>query len=75
MNTELHIVERIDKILNILQNIPRLQGFDQWNPVCESMKMLANLSQDIQKYEKTDKPEEECEDCKIHLVDEGEDHA
>ena len=32
---ELKIPERIDTILNILQNIPRLQGFDQWNPVCK----------------------------------------
>ena len=71
MNKELHIVERIDKILNVLQNIPRLQGFDQWNPVCESMKMLANLSQDIQKYEADDKSEEECEDCKIHVVEDN----
>ena len=45
---ELKIPERIDTILNILQNIPRLQGFDRWNPVCEAMKQLADLSRDVQ---------------------------
>lgn len=51
MNTELHITERIDNVLNIL-NAMKLCGFDQWNPVCEVMKQLASLSQDVQKYEK-----------------------
>ena len=62
MNTELHITERIDNVLNILNSM-KLSGFDQWNPVCEAMKQLASLSQDVQKYEKEhekdqEKPEE-----------------
>jgi len=52
MYPNLKIPERIDTILNILQNIPRLQGFDQWNPVCEAMKQLADLSRDVQEAEK-----------------------
>lgn len=62
MNTELHITERIDNVLNILNSM-KLSGFDQWNPVCEAMKQLASISQDVQKYEKEhekdqEKPEE-----------------
>lgn len=52
MNEQLKITERIDTALNILQRIPGLQGFDQWSPVCETMKILAGISQDIQKWEK-----------------------
>lgn len=50
MNQTLHITERIDNVLNIL-NAMKLSGFDQWNPVCEAMKQLAAISQDVQKYE------------------------
>ena len=63
MSTELHITDRIDNVLNIL-NAMKLSGFDQWNPVCEAMKQLAALSQDVQKYEEKEhekdqgKPEE-----------------
>ena len=58
MNTELHITERIDNVLNIL-NTMKLSGFDQWNPVCEAMKQLASLSQDVQKYEKEHEKDQE----------------
>lgn len=58
MNKTLHITERIDKVLNILQRIPGLQGYDQWNPVCEAMRTLAGISQDVQKYEQEQKTEE-----------------
>ena len=63
MNTTLHITERIDKALNILQRIPGLQGFDQWNPVCECMKVLAGISQDIQKYEAENPSGTEADDA------------
>lgn len=66
MNEKLKITERIQNALNILQRIPGLQGFDQWNPICDTMKILAGISQDIQKYEKEQEKEteEECESCK-----------
>lgn len=51
MNKELHITARIDNVLNILDSL-KLSGFDQWNPVCEAMRQLASLAQDVQKYEK-----------------------
>ena len=74
MNEKLHVTERIDKALNILETIPGLSGYVQWNPVCEAMRVIAGISQDIQKWEK-DHPEqpeetEECEACKIHFVNE-----
>lgn len=59
MNQTLHITERIDNALNILQRIPGLQGFDQWNPICETMKILAGISRDIQGYEKGNTAETE----------------
>lgn len=63
MNTELHITERIDNVLNIL-NAMKLSGFDQWNPVCEVMKQLASISQDVQKYEKEhEKDQEQTEEA------------
>ena len=52
MNETLHITERIQTALNILQKIPGLQGYEQWNPICDTMRVLAGISQDIQKYEK-----------------------
>lgn len=61
MNEQLHITERIDKVLNILQRIPGLQGYDQWNPICEAMRTLAGISQDVQKYEAENKPIENPE--------------
>jgi len=51
MNKSIHIIERIDNVLNILNSL-KLSGFDQWNSVCESMKQLASISHDVQKYEK-----------------------
>ena len=60
MNETLHITERIDNALNILQRIPGLQGFNQWNPICDAMKILAGISQDIQKYDNENaEPEED----------------
>jgi hypothetical protein len=58
MNENLHITERIDNALNILNSM-KLSGFDQWNPVCEAMKQLASLSQDVQKYEKDHEKDQE----------------
>ena len=60
MNESIHITERIDKVLNILQRMP-LQGYDQWNPICEAMRTLAGISQDVQKYEAENKPIENPE--------------
>lgn len=64
MYPNLKIPERIDTILNILQYIPRLQGFDQWNPVCEAMKQLADLSRDVQEAEKAENGKEAGSDPK-----------
>lgn len=58
MNENLHITDRIDNVLNILNSM-KLSGFDQWNPVCEVMKQLAALSQDVQKYEKEHEKDQE----------------
>ena len=58
MNENLHITERIDNVLNIL-NAMKLSGFDQWNPVCEVMKQLAALSQDVQKYEEKEREKDQ----------------
>ena len=55
---ELHIHERIDQILTILNNIP-LRGFDQANGVAEAMKGLAALDRDIRQAE--EKPTDEKE--------------
>lgn len=64
MNKELHITDRIDNVLNILNSL-QLSGYAQWNPVCEAMKQLASLSQDVQRYEaehaEQEKPKEEAE--------------
>ena len=55
---ELHIHERIDQILTVLNNIP-LRGFDQINGVAEAMKGLAALDRDIRQAE--EKPTDEKE--------------
>lgn len=55
---ELHIHERIDQVLTILNNIP-LRGFDQINGVAEAMKGLAALDRDIRQAE--EKPTDEKE--------------
>lgn len=55
---ELHIHERIDQILTVLNNIP-LRGFDQINGVSEAMKGLAALDRDIRQTE--EKPTDEKE--------------
>ena len=60
MNQTLKITERIQNALNILQRIPGLQGYEQWNPVCDTMRILAGISQDIQKYEKDQEETEEA---------------
>ena len=57
MNQTLKITERIQNALNILQRIPGLQGYEQWNPICDTMRILAGISQDIQKYEKDQEEE------------------
>ena len=55
---ELHIHERIDQILTILNNTPR-RGFEQANGVSEAMKSLAALDRDIRQAE--EKPTDEKE--------------
>lgn len=80
MNKTLHITERNDKALNILENIPGLHGFSQWNPICEVMKIIAGISQDVQKWEKdhpepTELDEAECEACTIHYNNEENNDA
>ena len=62
MYENIHIHERIDQILTILNSIP-LRGFDQINGVSEAMKGLAALDRDIrQAEEKADKPKEPTEE-------------
>lgn len=48
--SELHIHERINNILNILNSLT-LTGFQQFNAVSTAMKELAALDQDIIKAE------------------------
>ena len=55
---ELHIHERINQILTVLNNIP-LRGFEQANGVSEAMKSLAALDRDIRQAE--EKPTDEKE--------------
>lgn len=52
--SELHIHERINNVLNILNSLT-LTGFQQFNAVAMAMKELAALDQDIVKAEQ---PEE-----------------
>lgn len=52
--SELHIHERLNNVLNILNGLT-LTGFQQFNPVAMAMKELAALDQDIVKAEQ---PEE-----------------
>lgn len=62
MNENIHIHERIDQILTVLNSIP-LRGFDQINGVSEAMKAIASLDRDIrQAEEKADKPKEPTEE-------------
>lgn len=53
--SELHIHERINNVLNILNSLT-LTGFHQFNAVSTAMKELAALDQDIVK---TEQPEPE----------------
>lgn len=69
MNEELKITERIDEVLNVLQQFPGAQGYAQWNTLAVAMKRLADISQDVQKWEKEHQAEE-CEACKIHVINE-----
>ena len=48
--SELHIHERINNVLNILNGLT-LTGFQQFNAVATAMKELAALDQDIVKAE------------------------
>ena len=47
---ELHIRDRIDEVLNIL-NQGNFHGYEQWGPVVDSMRKLAAISQDVLKLE------------------------
>lgn len=72
--SELHIHERLNNVLNILNNLT-LTGFQQFNAVSMVMRELASLDQDIAKAEKEQQeaaaPDEEeeghCEACEIHF--------
>lgn len=66
--SELHIPQRIDEILNILNSLP-LRGYEQWNPAVEVMKRLAGISQDVQKWEQ----EQVKNETKAEVADNGED--
>lgn len=54
MYENIHIHERIDQVLTILNNIP-LRGFEQISGVSDAMKLLASLDQDILKAEEKEK--------------------
>ena len=56
--SELHIHERINNALNILNSLT-LTGFQQFNAVSTVMKGLAALDQDIAKAEQEEKKEHE----------------
>ena len=49
---DLKIPDRIDNAVNILQSVPGLQGFNQWNPICEAIKILIGISMDVQAWAK-----------------------
>ena len=50
---ELHIHERINSVLNILDRLT-LTGFQQFNAVSTAMRELATLDQDIAKAEQAE---------------------
>jgi hypothetical protein len=56
--SELHIHERINNALNILNSLT-LTGFQQFNAVSTVMKELAALDRDIAKAEQEEKKEPE----------------
>jgi hypothetical protein len=55
---ELHITERIDEILSIL-NSGNFRGYEQWNVIVAAMQKLAAISHDITKQETDEKVQEE----------------
>lgn len=69
MNEELKITDRIDDVLNILQNFPGAQGYAQWNTLSVAMKKLADISQEIQKWDREHPAEEKAAEGQ------GEEHA
>lgn len=56
--SELHIHERINNVLNILNGLT-LTGFQQFNAVATAMKELAAVDQDIKKAEEAAKADPE----------------
>ena len=58
MNEHNGITERIDKVLNILNN-GNFHGYEQWSVIVDTMRELAGISQEIRKLEATEKPKEE----------------
>lgn len=75
MNESLHIHERLNNVLSILDHLT-LTGFQQFNAVSVAMRELASLDQDIAKAEKEQQEaapaeeadeEEPCEACVIHF--------
>lgn len=59
--SELHIHERIQNALNILNGMT-LTGFNQFNAVATVMKELATLDQAIQQNEQAQKAEEKADE-------------
>lgn len=58
MNDSANITERIDKVLNILNN-GNFHGYEQWSVIVDTMRELAAISQEIRKLEATEKTKEE----------------
>ena len=58
MNDHNGITERIDKVLNILNN-GNFHGYEQWSVIVDTMRELAAISQEIRKLEATEKTKEE----------------
>lgn len=57
---EIHIHERLNMILNILDRMT-LQGYQQFNAVSTAMKEIAALDQEILKAEQEAKAKEEAD--------------
>lgn len=55
---ELNITQRIEQVLNILNNLT-LTGFQQFNSVAEAMKQLAAINRDLQEKAKEEPEKDE----------------
>lgn len=57
MSESISITERIDKVLNILNN-GNFHGYEQWAVIVDTMRELADISRAVRQLETTDKQEE-----------------